>query len=111
MGAFDCIWTKEPLIRKTIEIDDNLYSKLQELSQKKYDASVNKLINACILELVNTKNINLYKPSKDSIPVKHSLLIRASLVEELDKLKSEFNLSLYKLVNISIKNAIDEITR
>lgn len=45
------------LIRKTIEIDNNIYEKLKELSENEISASVNQLINACIENLIKTKNI------------------------------------------------------
>ena len=32
MGVFDRFYNKEKLIRKTIEIDENLYEKLKEIS-------------------------------------------------------------------------------
>ena len=48
MGVFDRFYNKEKLIRKTIEIDENLYEKLKEISDNEISASVNQLINACI---------------------------------------------------------------
>ena len=57
MGAFDRFFIKENLIRKTIEIDNNLYEELKKISENKYDASVNKLINASIEELIIIFNL------------------------------------------------------
>ena len=57
MGTFDRFYNKENLIRKTIEIDNNLYEKLKELSENEISASINQLINACIENLIKTKNI------------------------------------------------------
>ena len=65
MGAFDRFFSKEKLIRKTIEIDNNLYEELKQISDNKYDASVNKLINASIEELVNTENVKVYIKNKN----------------------------------------------
>ena len=108
MRAFDRFYSKEKLIRKTIEIDDDLYEQLKKLSKEKIDASVNQLINACIEELIRTENIQVYKKDKSEIALKHSLLIRESLVEGLEKLKGRYELSIYKLVNMSIYNALNE---
>lgn len=108
MGAFDKFLGKEKLIRKTIEIDNNLYEELRKLSDNKYDASVNKLINASIEELVNTENIKVYVKDKNEISLKHTLLIRESLVIALDELKDKYGLSIYKLVNMAIYNAIEQ---
>lgn len=110
MGAFDRFFSKEQLIRKTIEIDNKLYEKLRELSDTKYDASVNKLINASIEELVKTENIRVYEKGDNEITLKHSLLIRESLVIALDELKDKYDISIYKLVNMAINNAINQIS-
>lgn len=106
MGTFDRFWKKEELLKKTIVIDNSLYEKLIELSNTKYQTSVNQLINACIEELIKTKNVEEYKKEKGELSIQHSLLIRKSLFEGLEKLRQERNISIYKLVNISIKNAL-----
>lgn len=108
MGAFDRFYKKEPLIRKTIEIDDSLYNQLGELAKNKYDTSVNMLINASIEELIKTEDINYQKESKE-YAVKHSLLIRESFVIGLENLKDKYNISIYKLVNMAIRNALNEL--
>lgn len=109
MGAFDIFLSKEKLIRKTIEIDNSLYEKLKELSETRYDASVNKLINVALIELIKTEDIKVYVKKDDEISVKHTLLIRESTVTGLDKLKDKYDISIYKLTNLAIKNAIDQI--
>lgn len=108
MGVFDRFYRKEKLVRKTIEIDNNLYEKLKELSDNEISASVNQLINACIEELIKKENIKMYVKPKEEISVKHSLLIRESFVQELDNLKDKYDISIYKLVNMSIYNALEE---
>ena len=35
-------------IQKCVNLDDNLYDKLKELSEKKYDATISEIINICI---------------------------------------------------------------
>ena len=110
MGVFDRFYEKETLVRKTIEIEDSLYSQLGELAKNKYDASVNMLINACIEELIKTENINYQKEDKD-LALKHSLLIRKSFVIGLENLKDKYNISIYKLVNMTIRNALNELRK
>lgn len=111
MGAFDRFWKREVLLKKTIEIENTLYEKLNELSDKIYQTSTNQLINACIEELIKTKNVKIYEKDKDEISVQHSLLIRESLFDGLEEMRERYNLSIYKLVNIAIKNALDEIEK
>ena len=109
MGAFDRFWEKGNLLKKTIVIDNTFYEKLNELAKTKYQTSTNQLINACIEELLRTKKINIYVRPKGEISEQRSLLIREELFEGLEKMREEYNLSIYKLVNISIKNALEEI--
>lgn len=109
MGAFDRFWKRDKLLKKTIDIDNSLYEKLNELSKTVYHTSTNQLINACIEELLSTKNIKIYEKPEGEITDQRSLLIRKSLFDGLEELREKYNLSIYKLVNIAIKNAIDEL--
>lgn len=109
MGAFDRFWKKDNLLRKTIVIDDTLYDKLNDLTKNVYQTSTNQLINACIEELIKTKNIKIYPKNKKESSVQHSLLIRETLFNELEEMREQYNISIYKLVNIAIKNVLDEI--
>ncbi|MCI8482147.1 MAG: hypothetical protein HFJ27_03560 [Clostridia bacterium] len=108
MGAFDRFWKKDNLLRKTIVIDNSLYEKLNEMAQNCYHTSTNQLINGCIEELIKTKQINIYAKPEGELSIKHSLLIRETLFNELEKMRDSYNISIYKLVNIAIKNALEE---
>ena len=46
MGAFDRFWDRDELMKKTIQIDNTLYERLDKLATEKYHTSKNKLINA-----------------------------------------------------------------
>ena len=81
MGAFDKFWKREELLKKTIEIDNSLYEELNKLAKKTYQTSTNQLINACIEELIKTKNVKLYEKKDGELSIQHSLLIRKSLFE------------------------------
>lgn len=109
MGAFDRFWKRDKLLKKTIEIDNSLYEKLNELSETIYHTSTNQLINACIEELLNTKNIKIYEKPEGEITEQHSLLIRKSLFDGLEELREKYDISIYKLVNIAINNALNEL--
>ena len=98
---------RENKYRRNYEIDDSLYGKLEYLSTV-YEATVADLVNASIEHLIETENINLYKKSEDSISVVHTFLIRESNLTGLENLKEKYGVSIYKLVNIAIKNVLDE---
>lgn len=110
MGAFDRFYNKETLIRKDMEIDNDLYDSLKKISKTKYNTSTNMLINACIENLLKNKNINIEMHTKQDkySSTKHTVLIMESFMKELNSLKNRSGISESKLVNIAIKNAISD---
>lgn len=106
MSIFEIYPPREELISRTYEVDISLYEKLEKLSIEKYDASINKLINTCLEYLMNNKKLDLYKRSKNEITVPRSFLIRKSLYHGMIKLKNEYNISLNKIINIALYNAL-----
>ncbi|MCI9063868.1 MAG: hypothetical protein HFJ17_04630 [Clostridia bacterium] len=107
MTIFSKFYKKEKMLSRTLEIDETLYEKLNYLSKNVYDASINKLVNASIEELIDSENIKFYKSTRNSY-ISRSFLIRESFLEKLYILKKKYRISIYLLVNIAIKNAIDE---
>lgn len=109
MSAFDKLYKQEETVNRTYEIDEHLYSILENLSNNIYDASINKLVNLSIDFLLQTKDVQLYSRDKNEIAVSRSFLIRKSLLDGLIEFKETYNISLNRLVNIAIRNAlIDE---
>ena len=99
---------RENKMRRNYEIEDSLYIRLEELS-KVYDASVAELINECLTELIKSENIQLYEKDSAALMVTHTLLIRESNLSGLEKLKEKYGVSIFKLVNIAIRNALSEL--
>lgn len=63
MNIFDKYFLKKDnLLKRRIEIDSTLYEKLSELSEE-YDASINKMVNVAIIEMIETENVKLYERS------------------------------------------------
>ena len=98
---------KEKLISRTLEIDEELYNQLEFLSKEIYDASISKLVNAAIEDLLETEDIQIYKRKNNSY-VSRSFLIRDSLLEGLYELKKKYRVPIYLLVNIAIRNELEE---
>lgn len=110
MGILDkYLLKRDNILRKKIEIDNTLYEEIVELT-KEYDASANKIINVAILGLIQSENIKLYKKPDNEISVPHSLLIREEYYKKLEEFREKYGISIYRLVNIAIKNVIDEET-
>lgn len=99
--------TKDSSVRRRIEIDVSLYEQLADLALNVYDASINKLVNIALIELINTEKVEIYKRKDGEFTESHNFLIRSSTYKELEKLKDKYGLSIYKLVNIAIYNALN----
>ena len=108
MSVLDRFWPKDELVQKTIEIESSLFDEIEFLCTNVYDTSVSKLINACIDELVETEDVKLYPKEYDELFTKHTLILRKSSLENLEKLKDKYGVPVYKLIHISIKNALNE---
>ena len=108
MSCLGRLYRKEKLISSTLDIDEVLYYKLEFLSNERYDASISKLVNISIEELVRTENVQIYKRKNNSY-VSRSFLLRESVLDGLYELKSKYRIPIYLLVNIAIRNVlIDE---
>lgn len=66
MSCLGRLYRKEKLISRTLDIDEELYYKLEFLSNERYDASISKLVNISIEELVRTENVQIYKRKNNS---------------------------------------------
>ncbi len=108
MSIFSIYPPREELISRTYEIDINLYEKLEKLSNEKYDASINKLVNTCLEHLIHNQKLDLYKRDKNEITVPRTFLIRKSLYNGIVALKKEYNISLNKIINIALFNALSD---
>lgn len=108
MSIFDeYLLKKDKLLRRRIEIDCSLYEKLKALA-KEYDASINKIVNIAIIDMIEKENINIYKRPENELTEAHNFAIRESSYKKLEELKNKYGLSIYKLTNIAIYNAIND---
>lgn len=111
MSVLDRFWKHDKLIQKTIEIESNLYDKIEYLSENVYDASISKIINACIDDLIEKENVQLYTKEDNELFTKHSLILRKKSLDNLNLLKEKYGISVYKLIHIAIKNVILELEK
>ena len=98
---------EDKIIRRTFSVDYRLYDKLKYLTDNIYDVSINKLVNICIKELIETENIKLYKLDYKENKMDRTYLIPKSYLTKLEKLKAKYNISVTKLINIAIYNAVE----
>lgn len=107
MNIFDkYLLKKDKLLKRRVEIDSSLYEKLVELTEV-YDASINKMVNLAIIELIETENVKIYEKPDNEITESHNFAIRETSYEKLETLKNKYGLSIYKMINIAIYNALN----
>ena len=98
---------RDKLLNRRIEIDVSLYEELERFT-KVYDGSINKLVNIAIIDLIANRKVDIYKRPEDERTEPHNFTIRESSYKELEKMKNEYGISIFKLVNIAIYLAIQD---
>lgn len=106
--GFYRFYPKEKWINRNIEIEDSLYSELKNLSENVLDASLNKLIDACVENFkIENDEIIYYKKPKNELTIARSIRLRESMWNKLDEYKKDYDISLYKLINMAIKYTLE----
>ena len=106
--GFYRFYLKEKWINRNIEIEETLYSKLKQLSENELDASINKLIDACVENFkIENDTVIYYKKPINEISIYRSIRLRESMWNKLENLKNEYDISIYKLINMSIKYTLE----
>ncbi|MEG1887275.1 MAG: hypothetical protein RR177_04035 [Oscillospiraceae bacterium] len=105
----DKLSKKEGYYVKCVNIEDDLYNKLSFLASKVYNASVSTVVNICIAEFAEKENIKIYPKEKGALYVRHTVNIRKSLNDELERLREKYAIAYYKLIEIALRNVIDEM--
>ena len=93
-------------IQKCVNLDDDLYEKVRELTEKKYDATLSEFINVCIEDYIN-KNKPTYYPKKDNVlTTNRSIMIRKENEKGLNKIHDKTGISFTRLLNGAINEFI-----
>ena len=108
MEWYERFLVKENWVKKSAEIEGNLYDRLKEISEKEIEASVNKIIDACISDLELQEKIIIYKKEDNEINVARSVIIRESMYKKLENMREKYGISISKLINIAIRAGIEK---
>ena len=109
MKAIDRLYRKDKNITRSVHIDQDLYSKIQYLSENVFDASVSRIINVCIENsLLKNKNISFYKKPDGTDSIYRSIVLRKSFYDELIKIKGKTGISFSRLLNGCMKEFLDD---
>ena len=108
MEWYDRFLTKERWVKKSAEIEGKLYDRLKEISDNEIDASINKIIDACIDDLKLEEKVVIYKKEENEISVARSIIIRESMYKKLEEMRVKYGISISKLINIAIRSGLDK---
>ena len=107
------LYTKDNYtIQRSMNIEEKLYAELQEILYKEYHATISELVNYCIERLLlEDKEIYYYKKPDGEIVIYRSIMFRRNNIEALQKIKNSTGISMTRLVNLAIKEFIDEYNK
>ena len=109
MRAIDRLYKREETITRSVHIDEDLYEKVQYLSENVYEASASKIINVCIENaLLKNKGINFYKKPANTDSIYRSIVLRKSFYNELLKINDKTGISFSRLINGAIKEFLED---
>lgn len=83
-------------------------NKQKEISENELDASVNKIVDACINDLELGEKIVIYKKENNEINVARSVIIRESMYKKLEEMREKYGISISKLINIAIRIGLEK---
>ena len=109
MKAIDRLYRKDDTINRSLHIDQDLYLKVQDLSENVFDSSVSRIINVCVENfLLKDKDTTFYKKPKGVDSVYRSVLFRKSFYDRLIAIRDEKGISFSRLVNGCIKEFLED---
>ncbi len=112
MSAIDRLYKKNnSTVQKSINLEDKLYTNLKQIVENEYDATISDVINVCIEDLISNGNIKYYAKPEGEITIYRSIMIRKDNVEALNKITKETGISLTRLVNIAMKEFLDNYNK
>lgn len=112
MSAIDRLYKKDnSTVQKSINLEDKLYTELKQLVENEYDATISDLINVCIEDLISSGNIKYYAKPEGEITIYRSIMIRKENVKALNNITKETGISLTRLVNIAMKEFLDNYNK
>lgn len=109
MNIRDKLYKKDnKTIPKSINIDDSLYEKIRNATEKIYDAKLSDIINVAMEEYIE-KNKPIYyaKPKSESV-IYRNLMLRKNNIKKFNGYHQKTGISFTRLVNGAIKEFFAE---
>lgn len=95
-------------VPKSINIDDSLYEKIREATEKVYDAKLSDIINIAIEEYVERNNPTYYAKPKNETVTYRNLMLRKENIKKIKEYHQKTGISFTRLVNGAIKEFFDK---
>ena len=96
-----------PIITKTINIDDSIYNKFKDLSEKVYDATISEIMNIAIEEYIKRNKPNFYGKTENETVTYRAVRLRKLSVDKLEEYSKKTGISFTRLVNGALKEFLD----
>ena len=95
-------------MKKTVNIDDNLYDKLMNFTKRNYDATFSEVINVCIEEYIEKNEPKFYEKPKAVTVTYRSIMIRQENLKSLRQMYKKTGISVTRLLNSAIKEFLEK---
>lgn len=104
MNIRDKLYKKEnKTIPKSINIDDSLYDKIRQATEKVYDAKLSDIINVAMEEYIEKDEPTYYPKSKKETVTYRNLMLRKNNIKKFNEYHQKTGISFTRLVNGAIK--------
>lgn len=105
MGMLDNFVIRESLLQRTVNVEDELFEKLEKLALQFNDCSVSKIINAAIIDFED-KNYSTIELGQIGPTSKHSVAFREPVLKSLETMAKKYSAYKYVILNIAIREGI-----
>lgn len=96
-----------PIITKTVNIDDSIYNKFKDLSEKVYDATISEIMNIAIEEYIQRDMPSFCGKTENDTVTYRSIRLRKANVVKLNEYCRRTGISFTRLVNGALKEFIE----
>ena len=95
-------------VPKSINIDDSLYEKIRQATEKTYDAKLSDIINVAIEEYIERNNPTYYAKPKMETVTYRNLMLRKNNIKKINEYHQKTGISFTRLVNGAIKEFFEK---
>ena len=95
--------SKNTTLKKSVNLEDNLYEELKKLTETKYDASISELVNVILEDYISKDEVFYHGKAQGISETYRSMMFRKENLDGLSKLNKKHSISFTRLVNGAIK--------